>query len=402
MIGEGPGAELLDGLGPRVVEPAELERYGDHRPGAAERAYPTDLAAVLYTSGSTGRPKGVMLSHANLSFAVDSIVDYLELDARDRILCALQLSFSYGLTQLLCSARVGATLVLRAGFAMAGEIIEALGAERITAFPGVPMMLGVLASLPGIEARELPDLRLLTNAGGPLPAATASKLGGVLPEAGLISMYGLAECLRVSYLPAAEIQRRPTSCGVPIPGTEAWPESPDGRRLGPGEVGELIVRGAHVMGGYWRSPAEQEGRLRPGRWPWERDLATGDLFHRDEQGYLYWVGRTNETIKSRGQKVYPRAVEEVLHGIEGVAEAAGIGVADELLGQAVHAHVAAAPGVSLQARALRRSCALSLEPHEVPRRLIFHETLPRTLRGKIDRDAIRAASELPPSEGVSP
>jgi acyl-CoA synthetase (AMP-forming)/AMP-acid ligase II len=160
----------------------------------------------------------------------------------------------------------------------------------------------------------------------------------------------------------------------------------------PGVVGELMVRGPHVMQGYWGSEEATARRLRPGRWPWERVLATADLFRADERGYLYFVGRRDDIIKSRGQKVAPREVEDVLHGFPGVRDAAVVGVPDDLLGEAVHAHVAPDPGVELDARALRRHCAEALESHMVPKRVMIHAELPRIGSGKIDRRGLAALS----------
>ena len=127
------------------------------------------------------------------------------------------------------------------------------------------------------------------------------------------------------------------------------------------------------MQGYWDDPEATAERLRPGRWPWERVLATGDLFRRDEEGYLYFVGRRDDIIKSRGEKVVPREVEESSSRGEGVGDAAVIGVADRLLGQAIHAHVAPADGEELDPAALRRHCAERLEEYMVPKRVVVHE-----------------------------
>ncbi len=358
--------------------------------GAAAPPLPleTDLAALLYTSGSTGEPKGVMLSHRNMTFAMDSIIEYLEMSASDRVLCVLQLSFGYGLTQLLPCVRVGAPIVLQAGIAMPGRIVQALEDHRITGLAGVPTIFQVLVGLRGLAERELPHLRYLTNAGASMPAATVAAVSRTFPNASLYLMYGLTECLRVSYLPPGEVGRRPTSSGIPMPGTEAWVEGSGGGVAEPGEVGELLVRGPHVMQGYWEAPELTAERLRPGRWPWERVLATGDLFRRDDEGFLHWVGRTDDLIKCRGEKVYPREVEEVLHDVEGVREAAVVGVPDELLGQAVHAHVAPDEGHRLDEADLRRRCAARLEDHKIPQRVIVHEALPRNPRGKIDRQAL--------------
>jgi long-chain acyl-CoA synthetase len=347
-----------------------------------------DLAAVIYTSGSTGDPKGVTLTHGNMTFAADSIIEYLRMEAADRVLCVLPLSFDYGLYQLLMCVRVGATLVLEHGFAFPGRVVQLLEAEGITGLPGVPTVFHVLLSLRGLAEREFPQLRYLTNTAAVLPAATIEAIRRTFPNARLYSMYGLTECKRATYLPPEELDARPTSVGIPIPGTEAWIEDEDRNVLGSGEVGELVIRGAHVMQGYWNDPELTAERLRPGRWPWERVLATGDLFRTDEDGYLYFVGRRDDLIKSGGEKVVPREIEEVLHSAPGVRDAAVVGVADHLLGQAVHGHVSAQSGVTLDAAQLRIFCADRLEDYKVPRRITVHDELPRTSNSKIDRAAL--------------
>jgi acyl-CoA synthetase (AMP-forming)/AMP-acid ligase II len=201
-------------------------------------------------------------------------------------------------------------------------------------------------------------------------------------------MYGLTECKRTTYLPPELVDERPTSVGIAIPGTEVWIEDESGNVLGAGDIGELMIRGAHVMQGYWNDPEMTAARLRPGRWPWERVLASGDLFRSDDEGYLYFVGRRDDLIKSGGEKVVPREIEDVLHSAPGVREAAVIGMPDRLLGQAVHAHVSPQPGVTLDGTALRIYCAEHLEDYKVPRNIVVHDQLPRTSNGKIDRHAL--------------
>lgn len=347
-----------------------------------------DLAAVIYTSGSTGDPKGVTLTHANMTFAADSIIEYLAMERSDVVLCALPLSFDYGLYQLLMCVRNGAKLILEPNFAFAGRVVKLLEDEQVTGLPGVPTVFQVLLSLRGLADRELPALRFLTNTGAALPEPTVQALRRTFPNARLYSMYGLTECKRATYLPPAELASKPTSVGIPIPGTEAWIEDEAGNALGPGAVGELMIRGAHVMQGYWRDAEATSERLRPGRWPWERVLATGDLFRSDEDGYLYFVGRRDDLIKSGGEKVVPRELEDVLHTATGVREVAVVGVPDRLLGQAVHAHVSPQPGAQLEATDLRAHCAQRLEDYMVPRRVVIHDELPRTPNGKIDRLAL--------------
>lgn len=358
-----------------------------------------DLAAIVYTSGSTGAPKGVTLSHRNMTFVADSMIEYLAMDSSERVLCVLPLSFGYGLYQLLTCIRRGATLVLEVGFAFPGRVVQLLTEQGITALPGVPTVFQVLLSLRGIEERDFPDLSVLTNAGAALPSATVASLMRIFPTARLYSMYGQTECQRVCYLPPAELQARPTSVGIPIPGTRAWVEAESGGVAAPGEVGELMVQGEHVMQGYWNDPEASAARLRPGRWPWQRVLATGDLFRTDDHGFLYFVSRRDDIIKSGGEKVAPREVEEVLHGAPGVSEVAVVGAPDRLLGQAVHAHVAPEPGHELDAAALRRHCAGQLEDYMVPREVFIHEELPRTDNGKIDRMALTREDDGPADAG---
>jgi long-chain acyl-CoA synthetase len=391
VVCDAPRADVVDealSLVGRIPVVTDVE--SDH-PGDAGPSRPpvsVDLAALIYTSGSTGDPKGVTLTHGNMAFAADSIIEYLEMNGSDRLLCVLPLSFDYGLYQLLMSIRVGATLVLEQGFAFPGRVVQLLESERITGFPGVPTVFHVLASLRGLTERELPELRYLTNTAAALPAPTVEWIRRTFPNARLYSMYGLTECKRATYLPPDQLEARPTSVGIPIPGTEAWIENEDGAVLGPAEVGELMIRGAHVMQGYWNDPELTAERLRPGRWPWERVLATGDLFRSDEEGYLYFVGRRDDLIKSAGEKVVPREVEDVLHALPGVHEAAVVGVPDRLLGEAVHAHVSLQDGAALDETAVRIHCAEYLEDFKVPRSVFVHADLPRTSNGKIDRRAL--------------
>ncbi len=363
----------------------DVEELSADGPAQPEEPGDGDLAALMHTSGSTGGPKGVMLTQHNLDFVTGSIAEYLKVSDADRILCVLPLSFGYGLSQLMVCARSGATLVLEAGVALPGRIVQLLEHHRITGMPGVPTVFQVLLTLRGLAERKLPDLRFLTNAGAGLPTTTVGEVRRTFPGADLYLMYGQTECVRVSYLPPDQVDERPASSGVAIPGTECWIEDDEGRVLDSGEVGELIVRGEHVMQGYWQDPDATNKRLRAASEPAGQVMATNDLFRRDDDGFIYFVGRRDDIIKSRGEKVPPREIEEVLYGVSGVKEVAVVGVPDRLLGEAVHAHVAAHEGFELDPTALKRHCAEHLEDYMVPQQVEVHDELPRNTNGKIDR-----------------
>jgi long-chain acyl-CoA synthetase len=359
-------------------------------PGEARGPLPIgpDLAAVIYTSGSTGEPKGVTLTNANMAFTADSIAEYLGNTADDRVLCVLPLSFGYGLYQLLVSVRTGGSLLLEPGVGPAGDLLDLIDRERVTGFAAVPTIFQLLLTLKNLGNRELPALRYLTNAGAGLPAPVVEAVRAALPGARLFLMYGQTECQRVCYLPPEEVDSRPGSVGVAMPGTEAWVAGDDGGVAAPDVVGELLVRGPHVMQGYWGRPEATAARLLPGPGPGERVLATGDLFRTDADGHLYFVARRDDIFKSRGEKVVPKQVEEVLHAFPGVREAVVVGIPDKLLGAAVCAHVVLDGDPPPAERDLRRHCAAGLDAHMVPKRIVVHEQLPRLASGKIDRRSL--------------
>jgi len=348
-----------------------------------------DVAMIVYTSGSTGFPKGVTMTHQNIVAAATSITTYLESSADDIVLSVLPLAFDYGLYQALMCAKVGATLVLEKSFAFPQVILEKLKAERVTGFPLVPTMAALLLQMKHLAPGMFPELRYLTNTAAALPKAHIQRLRELFPAAKLFSMYGLTECKRCTYLPPEELERRPDSVGIAIPGTEAYVVDELGERVKPGEVGELVIRGAHVMKGYWADAAATERALKPGLYPWEKVLHTGDLFRADEDGFLYFVSRKDDIIKTRGEKVSPKEVENVIYEIAGVREAAVIGVPDAILGQAIKAVVAADEGVT--ERDIIRHCRERLEDFMVPATVEFRGELPKSENGKIARKELVAA-----------
>lgn len=352
-----------------------------------------DLAMLIYTSGSTGFPKGVMMTHQNVVAAAWSITTYLENTADDVILGVLPISFDYGLYQVLMAIKMGATLVLEKSFAFPHVVLQKMAEEKVTGFPIVPTMAALLLQMKELEPGALPYLRYITNTAAALPPAFIARLGKLFPDARLYSMYGLTECKRCTWLPPEELDKRPTSVGIAIPGTETYVVDEQGRRLGAGEVGELVIRGPHVMKGYWENTEATARALRPGPYPWESVLHTGDLFRTDEDGFLYFVGRMDDIIKTRGEKVSPKEVENVLYELPGIREAAVVGVADPMLGKAIKAVVARASGASLTAKDVQRHCARHLEDFMVPKLVEFRDELPKTDTGKISRRLVEEVLE---------
>lgn len=347
-----------------------------------------DLAGLIYTSGSTGDPKGVMLTHLNMVSAARSVSTYLGLCSDDIILCALPLSFDYGLYQVLMSFLTGATLVLELSFAFPLKVLQVMERERVTVFPGVPTMYSMLMNLGALERFRLESLRLLTNTAAALSEEHIRCLRALFPQATLFSMYGLTECKRVTYLPPEQLDVRPTSVGRGMPNEEVWLVDEDGRRLPNGSTGELVIRGSNVMRGYWRKPIETAACLKPGPIAGEMLLYSGDLFRTDEEGWLYFVARKDDIIKSRGEKVSPREVENVLYSIDGVVDAAVVGTPDELLGQAVKAFLVLREDCTLSARDVIRHCLERLEPFMAPKYVEFVAALPRTNTGKISKSSL--------------
>jgi long-chain acyl-CoA synthetase len=350
-----------------------------------------DLAALIYTSGSTGNPKGVMLTHLNVVSAATSITTYLENRQDDIILSMLPLAFDYGLYQVLMGFKIGGTVVLERSFAYPHAVLEKVKQEKVTGFPLVPTVAALLLQL-DLSKYDFSSLRYLTNTAAALPTEHIGKLRKLFPKAKLFSMYGLTECKRVSFLPPDQLDIRPGSVGRGMPNEEVYIVDEDGNRVGPGVVGQLVVRGSNVMKGYWEMPEATEKVLKPGPIPGEKVLYTGDLFRMDEEGFLFFVGRKDDIIKSRGEKVSPKEVENVLSCLEGVAEVAVLGVPDDILGQAVKAFVQVKDGVTLSEKDILRHCSRHLEDFMMPKIIEFRSVLPKTANGKINKRELGACA----------
>jgi acyl-CoA ligase (AMP-forming) (exosortase A-associated) len=349
-----------------------------------------DLAAIFYTSGSTGKPKGVMLSHRNIVTGATSVSSYLENHEEDRLLAALPLSFDAGFSQLTTSFHVGACAVLHNYF-LARDTVKALSRERITGLTAVPPLWFQLIQQTWPETIT-DHLRYIANTGGRMPRTTLDALRSRLPRTKAFLMYGLTEAFRSTYLPPEEVDRRPDSIGKAIPNAEILVLRDDGTRCEPREHGELVHRGALVGMGYWNDSAKTAERYKPlpGRESGfvipEMAVFSGDTVYADEEGFLYFVGRRDEMIKTSGYRVSPTEIEEVIYRTGLVAEVAALGVQHDQYGQAVVLVAVPAEGSGIDEVSLRAACQQSLPAYMVPKHIDLRTgSLPRNPNGKIDR-----------------
>lgn len=353
----------------------------------------TDVAAILYTSGSTGAPKGVVLSHRNLVAGGESVAGYLKNGPGDVILAVLPLSFDAGLSQLTTAFRAGAHVVLM-NYLLPGDVVKLCAKHQVTGLTCVPPLWVQLAERTWPEEARR-SLRYFANTGGRLPRATLDKLRAIFPGAEPYLMYGLTEAFRSTYLDPAEVDRRPGSIGKAIPNAEILVVRPDGSPCDPGEEGELVHRGALVAMGYWNDPERTAARFRPapGRPAAlpvdELAVWSGDRVVADEDGFLYFVGRMDEMIKTSGYRVSPTEVEEVAYETGVVRDAVAFGRDDTRLGQHIVLVVAAAGRTRLDPEVLRGLLRDRLPRYMVPAEVVVVDELPRSPNGKFDRTRIR-------------
>jgi acyl-CoA synthetase (AMP-forming)/AMP-acid ligase II len=374
-IWDGPTLEGETGLADLAID--------RRTPLTEPRLIDQDLALIIYTSGSTGASKGVMLSHLNVCSSAASIASYLGNTPDDIVLGVLPMSYGYGLQQVLVGSLVGYAVMIERSFAFPIDVMGRLAAHRVTGVPGVPSMFSAILRTPGLDSLDLSAVRYLTNAADALPSAHIPRLRSIFGPARLFCMYGLTECTRVSYLDPDRLADKAGSVGTAIPNMEAFVVTPDLRRAGPDEVGELVVRGSGVMLGYWNKPRETAEAVYQGPLLGDRLLRSGDLFRTDADGFLWFVGRKDDVFKTRGEKVAPKEVEGVIYELESVAEVAVIGVPHDVDGHAVKAFVVPRPGASIDEATIRRYCRGRLPSHLVPRFVEICSSLPRTQSGKI-------------------
>lgn len=369
--------------------------------GTLDRARPIDgdMAAILYTSGSTGLPKGVVLSHRNLIVGASSVSRYLKNSPDDRILSVLPLSFDAGLSQVLTAVYVGACCVLM-NYLLPRDVARICARERITGLTGVPPLWYQLMNLDWPEVTTQ-NLRYFANTGGHLPRHVLMQLRKIFPSAAPFLMYGLTEAFRSTYLDPREVDRRPDSIGKAIPNAEILVVRDDGALASPGEEGELVHRGPLVSLGYWNDPKTTSERFReaPSRvrglpMP-EVAVWSGDIVRMDDEGFLYFVGRRDDMIKTSGFRVSPTEIEDVVFDTGMVDEVAAVGIPHASLGQCIVLVMKAKAGMKLDPEDIMSVCRANLPAYMVPHRIEIRDELYRNANGKIDRK--RHGQEL--SEG---
>ncbi len=364
------------------------------------RVIDTDVVGILYTSGSTGKPKGVVLSHRNMVAGAKSVASYLENHSGDTLLAALPLSFDAGFSQLTTAFHVGARGVLL-NYLLPRDVIKAIEREKVTGLTAVPPLYIQLTQLPWPESITR-HLRYFANTGGRMPRETLAALRKHLPESKPFLMYGLTEAFRSTYLPPAEVDRRPDSIGKAIPNAEILVLREDGSPCAPHEPGELVHRGALVGMGYWNDPEKTAERYKPlplnapGREAGlvlpEIAVFSGDTVCMDEDGFLYFIGRRDEMMKTSGYRVSPTEVEEILYATRMVGECVAFGVDHETLGQAIQVIVTAPTGREIDTAALLAECRVRMPAYMVPAGIEVRDgPLPRNPNGKIDRKTLSTA-----------
>ena len=350
---------------------------------------PNDLAALIYTSGSTGFPKGVMMTHQSMVFTSWSLIEYLRLSEEDRIILLSPLAFDYGLYQLLMSVTIGGSLLVEQSFVFQSTIFRQIEKFKPTVFPGVPTIYAMMIASNKKSRLSFNCIKKITNTAAALPNEFIPELKKIFPNALIFKMYGLTECKRVCYLEPELVDLKPDSVGKAIPGTEVFLLSPEGNQVPPNERGILHIRGPHIMLGYWHKPDLSKEMLKAGDLPGERILCSNDWFKVDEDGFLYFLGRNDDIIKTRGEKVSPVEIENVIYKIEGVKEAAVIGIADEILGESICAFITTYGNILLSEKDIQKECTYKLENFMVPQKIIFLEEMPKSSNGKIDKKSLK-------------
>lgn len=360
--------------------PAAMEASPSIPPNV--RMIDLDVASIVYTSGSTGKPRGATLTHLNIVTNTRSIVDYLELTPDDRVMVILPFYYIYGKSLLNTHFFAGGSVVADNRFLYPNVILQTMQEQEVTGFSGVPSTYTILLNRSNVRNMKIPSLRYLTQAGGGMPAAVQKEVAQVFAPARLFIMYGATEAsARLSYLDPKELSRKWGSIGKGIPNVDLFIADPEGNRLPAGEQGEIVARGANLMLGYWNHPEETAKVLKHGLY------YTGDLGVMDEEGFIFVVGRSKDMIKIGGNRASAKEIEDAIYEHPDVADAAVIGVEDEVLGEAPKAFIVLKDHHIHQEfkEEILNFLKTKLATYKVPKYVEFRESLPKNESGKIQK-----------------
>lgn len=338
-----------------------------------------DVAVILFTSGSTGKPKGVMLTHFNLIYNTDSIIDYLKLTQKDRVETVLPFYYCYGTSILHTHFRVGGSLVINNKFMFPQTVIEDINKYNCTGFSGVPSTYQILLRMTDMKNTKFPTLRYITQAGGKLPEIFIKQLIDILGVVDIFIMYGQTEATaRLSYLPPYLIKEKMNSIGRGIKGTQLQVLNSQGNKVKVGEIGEVVAQGGNIMKGYFNDKQATDKVLIKG------NLYTGDVAKVDDDGFIYIVAREKNIIKSGGIRISPKEIEDIILQIPEVVECAVIGVLDDILGEAVKAFVVIVSDKTfVDFKYILDFCKKQLPSYKIPRYIEFLNALPKNSSGKV-------------------
>jgi long-chain acyl-CoA synthetase len=341
-----------------------------------------DVSTIVYTSGTTGNPKGVLLTHRNILANSWQAGKLANISENDVVMCFLPLFHVNGLVITGTSPiYAGAQIILRKGFS-ASEFWECVARYRVSIFSGVPTIYQILLNTPGSENVDVSSLRYGVCGAAPMPVETINQFEKMFKMI-IIEGYGLTEGTAGAIANPIDGVRKIGSIGIPFADTEIKLFDENDKEVPQGDIGEICIRGANVMKGYFNKPEETAQTLRGG---W---LHTGDMAYKDEDNYLYIVDRKKEMIIRGGENIYPKELEAIMFTHPKVMEVAVIGAPDEIYGGEVMACVVLKPGETMTIEEFREWCKENMASYKVPKYVEFRESLPKNILGKVLKKELR-------------